>query len=326
MMISNRIACAVIAGLAMPFGGCAAAVGPEMSSLFVKHGEPSISYDAPEAGTRKTKRPKADPPPPEMAMGPRVLNESGATVENTDVRLSEALKALRLANTVSNQLRAAGEYRRLRILDKAHEHATAALKLNRRSSDALQLRAQIWRESGFPHLGLNDASRAVFVAPTSPSAENTLGTLLQSLGQTDAARQAFERVIALDPSAAYAWSNLCYLSLVTGKPDRAVGECDTALRLAPELLAARNNIALSYAVAGKVDEARAELLAGGSPADAAFNLGMLYLALGRYQLAEESFERAAGMRPNFSAAEMRREQAARLAAARPNAYDHSHRP
>jgi Flp pilus assembly protein TadD len=166
----------------------------------------------------------------------------------------------------------------------------------------------------------------VFIAPRSASARNTLGTLLQSLRNMESARRAYEEASKLDAKAAYPWSNMCYLSLVTGKPDRALTECHVALRLGPADPTIRNNIALSYAAAGRPQEARAELLTNGSPADAAYNVGMLYLALGRYQLAEESFRAATDIRPNFSAAQTRRRQAAALrAAATTNSYDYSNR-
>jgi tetratricopeptide (TPR) repeat protein len=326
MMIISRIICVPVAALATLLNACAASVRPEISSLLIKQGEPSVSYDAPDAGKGKAAKPtRADYRLPADRPA-RERTESANTVENTDKPLSQALKGLRLADTASNRLRVAGEYRRLKILDKAYEHATAALKINRRSAEALEQRAQVWREWGFPHFGLGDAHRAVFIAPGSPSARNTLGTLLQSMGQPESARQAYQYAVRLDPRAAYAWSNLCYLSLVSGNHERAISECDTALQLAPELHAARNNMALSYATAGRLEEARDELFAKGSRADAAFNLGMLYLALGKYQLAEESFRHATDIRPSFSAAESRRRQAARLAAATSNSYDYSNRP
>ena len=129
----------------------------------------------------------------------------------------------------------------------------------------------------------------------------------------------------LDPTAAYAWSNLCYLSLLTGNVDRSVIECDRALRHQPALQAARNNSALSLALSGRLDLALEELLAADSPADGAFNAGMLYLAVGHYLRAEESFRTATVLRPNFGAAETRRRQAAKLAAAGSDTYDHSNR-
>jgi len=224
---------------------------------------------------------------------------------------------LRSAETAANHLLVAAEYRRLRILDKAYDHVTLALKRDRKSAQAFEQRAQIWREWGFPQLGVADAHRAVFLAPGSASAQNTLATILQSLGQPEMARRGYLVALDLDPHAAYAWSNLCYLSLITGNAERAVRECDAALTEQPELHAARHNIALSYAATGRLDEARDELLAAASsPADGAFNVGMMYLSVGSYELAEQSFTTAIYMRPAFSAAERRRRQAARLASLR----------
>ena len=58
------------------------------------------------------------------------------------------------------------------------------------------------------HLGLGDAYRAVYYAPGSAAAHNTLGTLLAASGRWAAARVEFGRALALDPSAAYAAHNL----------------------------------------------------------------------------------------------------------------------
>jgi tetratricopeptide (TPR) repeat protein len=312
-MIFNR---GFVAGVAMTLSACATHARP-VSSILIRRGEPTVSYGTPAKDDKSNGERKAAVDP-SIDRSPRLLPDSGTTVEGTDKPLSEALKTLKTADTASNHLAVANEYRRLRILDKAFDQATLALKLDHRSADALEQRAQIWREWGLPQRGLPDAQRAVYFAPGSASAQNTLGTLLQSVGQPEAARGRYMHVIELDPAAAYAWSNLCYLSLLTANADRAITECETALRQNPDLQSARNNIALSYAVAGRVEDAREELLAGGSPADAAFNLGMLYLSLGSYQLAEESFRAATDLRPNFSAAQTRRRQAALLAAAKMN--------
>ena len=314
-MIFNR---SFVAALAMTLTACATHARPA-SSFLIRRGEPTVSYDAPDEGKREPARPPkvaVDPAVAAVDHSPRLLPDSGTTVESTDKPLGEALKNLRKADTASDHLAVAAEYRRLRILDKAFDEATLALKRDRRLAAALEQRAQIWREWGLPQLGLADAYRAVFFAPGSASAQNTLGTLLQSIGQTEAARGRYMHVIELDPAAGYAWNNLCYLSLLAGNADRAIDECGTALREEPNLQSAHNNFALSYAAAGRVQDARDELLASSSPADAAFNVGMLYLSLGSYQLAEESFRTATDLRPNFSAAQTRRRQAANLAAAK----------
>ncbi len=96
-----------------------------------------------------------------------------------------------------------------------------------------------------------------------------------------------------------------------------------ALEKDPDLRTAQNNLALSYAAGGKLNEARQELLASGNPAETAFNSGMLYMALGKYDQAEEAFRTAWDLRPNFTAALERWRQAARLAAMRAGAHDNS---
>ena len=68
--------------------------------------------------------------------------------------------------------------------------------------------ARIWRDWGYPGLGLGDAHRAVWADPSSPVTRNTLGTILQLLGKTHEARDQFARAVALDPGAAYAHYNL----------------------------------------------------------------------------------------------------------------------
>lgn len=322
-MIINSTAGVSIAALATLLSACAANVRPDMSSFLVKQGEPSVSYDVADSGKHE---PAKGASPIAQETSPRDRTDAANTVEFTDKVLARALGTLQRADTVQNRLRAAAEYRRLRILDKAYDHVTMALKLDHRSAEAFEQRAQIWREWGFASLGLTDAYRAVFISPRSASARNTLGTILQSIGDVKAARLAYQRVLELDPGAAYAWSNLCYLSLLTDNADRAVTECGTALRLGPDVTATRNNFALSYAAAGRLQEAREELLTNGSPADAAFNIGMLYLAVGQYQLAEESFSAAIDIRPNFSAAQTRRRQAAGRTIAPSNTYEYSNRP
>jgi len=74
---------------------------------------------------------------------------------------------------------------------------------------AYDARARIWRDWGFPQLGMPDADRAIYYAPRSAAAQNTQGTLLAALGRFDEAQRAFEKAIALDPEASFARTNLC---------------------------------------------------------------------------------------------------------------------
>ena len=91
--------------------------------------------------------------------------------------------------------------------------------------------ARLWRDSGFPQLGLVDAYRAVYYAPHSAVARNTLGTILQALGNRALAHDEYVRALEIDPSAAYALNNLCYGYTLEGETSKAIAACEQALKL-----------------------------------------------------------------------------------------------
>jgi tetratricopeptide (TPR) repeat protein len=165
-----------------------------------------------------------------------------ATIEASNARLAHSLAALQVFPSAARHIEAADAYRKVGVLDKAHEQLTLAVRLDRRSARAYDGLARIWRDWGFPNMGLADAHRAVFHAPTSPEAHNTLGTLLQALGSPAGARAEYERALALEPRAAYALNNLCALDLVAGDAGAAALRCGDAVRLDPTLAAAHHNL------------------------------------------------------------------------------------
>jgi tetratricopeptide (TPR) repeat protein len=103
------------------------------------------------------------------------------TIESTPGELRQALASLRAVATPAGHLRVGLAYQRAGVLDQAFEHFDAALKQNSRLAAAYDGRARIWRDWGLPGLGIGDATRAVFFAPHSASARNTLGTLLAGM-------------------------------------------------------------------------------------------------------------------------------------------------
>ncbi len=164
------------------------------------------------------------------------------TLESTDASLSSALIALAVRDTAAAERRVAERYLQLGVLDLASDHYARACKLNPTDAVAYDGLARIWRDWGFPALGLGDATRAAYYAPTWAPAHNTLGTLLTELGHRAEARSEYERAIAAEPRAAYALSNLCYLSLLDGAPSAAIEACRAALAIDPNLTAARINM------------------------------------------------------------------------------------
>jgi tetratricopeptide (TPR) repeat protein len=228
---------------------------------------------------------------------PTDSKQSGPTIESSDPRLAAALAALQIMPTASAHRQVAGEYARLKLLDMAYDHYRRATLLYREDGAAYDGLARIWRDWGMPHLGLGDARRAVYFAPWSAEAYNTLGTVLQALGNRPKARDAYERALVLDPRAAYALNNICYLSFVEGNTSRAIETCQRAAILDPSLVAARHNLALVYAADNQLDLAERELLLADAKSRAYYNLGIIGLARRDYRFALAAFETACDVRP-----------------------------
>ncbi len=108
---------------------------------------------------------------------------SALTLEAQDPVLAKALLLLEAAPSAARHRAVADAYMRLGISDQAHEHLSAAVKLEPRDAASWDRMARIWRDWGLPHLGLTDAHRAVYFAPASPVVHNTLGTILHALGR-----------------------------------------------------------------------------------------------------------------------------------------------
>jgi protein O-GlcNAc transferase len=205
-------------------------------------------------------------------------------------------------------------YYQLRIRDKAMDYYSEAIALNAKHAAALEGRARVLRDWGFLDEALSDARRAERSSPDSAAAVNTLGTILQALGNHEEAATAYKRAADLDRNAPYAMTNLCYLSFLAGRQKAAVRDCSMALARSKEFAPARNNLALSYAAAGQADEARSYFLGSTDDAVGHYNLGIVLLAQKRYDEAAGEFHAATRRDPSFAAAHRRAWEAERWAA------------
>ena len=251
----------------------------------------------------------------ELSVQARPARQGIPTIESVDVQLREALAVELVAPTPEHMRAVAAEYRRLGVFDKAHSFLARALVIAPEDAATHEAIARLWRDSGFPALGLADAHRAVYFAPRSPEARNTLGTVLQALGKRRLARAEYERALALAPTAAYALNNLCYVSLLDRHIDEAITLCRRALEAEPGLTAARNNLALAYESAGDPVSARREFEAAGDNAAALYNAGIVHMARKDYDSAVNAFAAAHTLRPTMTQALARAKQAAAAAAA-----------
>ena len=242
----------------------------------------------------------------EQARPPR---SASATVEARDQRLAVALAAASARPAPETFRIVAEEYHRLGVADRAHEYLNRALRLNPRDAVTFDALARMWRDWGFAHLGLADAYRALYYAPSWATARNTLGTIFQALGKRDLARVQYELALQLDPSAAYALNNLCYGWILDGDNRRAAAACLRALELDPGLTAASNNLGLAYAAAGDLEAARVAFDRSGDRPGALYNLGIAHLARRRYSESVTAFQAAQAARPALRLAGVRARQA-----------------
>ena len=230
------------------------------------------------------------------------------TLESRDAELAAELRLVAMSPTAEHHRRIAEHYRLRGVLDVAYRHFNRAVALNPRDAEAYEGLARVWRDWGLPHLGVGDAHRATFYAPQSAAIHNTYGTMMQALGRYKDAKAAYELASSLDPSAAYAFNNLCYVAFLDGRIDAAIETCAKAVKLDASLAAAKNNLALAYAAAGRPDLARIHFLDAGDPASGLYNTGIVYLATKDYGNALAAFDAASRNRPTFNLARERARQ------------------
>ena len=244
-----------------------------------------------------------------------------STLESSDGRLAAALlQLLGVPNAVTHR-QVAREYRRLRVLDKAHEHYSSAVRLDPTDAESFEALARIWRDWGTPHLGLGDAYRAVYHAPRSASAANTLGTVLHAMKRIEDAKAWYARAILLEPTASYALNNLCYAEVMSGG-DLSIEMCHRAVAAAPGTKAAQNNLALAYTAAGERDIAKKWFRrANDRPSIAAYNYGIAMMAARSYKEATSAFQEALQADPWFTLAAHRANQARNALAKDQNRVD-----
>ena len=179
------------------------------SNRFIKYGRKSATIELMEA-------PPGQPVIPEAAVQEaieRARRERGAaptlpTLESTNAGLQDALKELDKRPTAGVHVRVGQAYARLGVRDLALDHFDRAIRQSSRLAAAYDGRARIWRDWKMPGFAVGDAHRAARLAPRSPEAQNTLGTVLLLIGDCRGARTAFERALLLEPGAGYAARNL----------------------------------------------------------------------------------------------------------------------
>lgn len=221
-MTARLSACLLAAVLG---GACASSGAPTLAGRFVRPGTPSVDMGGPRPAPLRLDR--------NALLRARTTGASvtGRSLEATDPRLRHALAQLMVAPTAPHYLEVADAYLQRGVFDRAHDFLERSLKVNGPEAATYDALARLWRDWGQPSEGLGHAYRAVHLAPGSPAALNTLGTMLYRLGNTDGARDTFQQALRADGSAWYALANLCHVNMKAGQTALAIAQCQKAAAL-----------------------------------------------------------------------------------------------
>ena len=152
-----------------------------------------------------------DATPPRLAdlevERPAVLTPAATRLEDADPALATALVVAESRPSPAAHRKVAELYQGHGIIDMAYDHLLSAERLAPDDPATQDSMARLWRAAGWGGVGLGAAYRAAYQAPDSPAAHNTLGTILQDVGDHTAARGAYEQSLRLDPLAGYVLNN-----------------------------------------------------------------------------------------------------------------------
>lgn len=210
--------------------GCASGQRSVLASRFIREGTPSVDLGGPRPSATASARPAplaGAVPSTDLSR----VSPSASFVESGDPKLRQALAFLITSPNAERHVAVALEYKRLGIVDKAFHYLTRSLEKNGPDARVYETLARMWRDSKAPELGLADAYRAVYYAPKSAAARNTLGTLLYELRRPTEAAAQFRAAAALEPNAWYAFANLCHVDLAAGRTKDAIAACGRAEKL-----------------------------------------------------------------------------------------------
>lgn len=211
-------------------GACAHAAPGLLTRHLIREGTPSIDFGGPSATSSEAATLNFNGPIPPIREVSRSSGEA-VDIESTDVGLRAALTAVQAQPSLATHFAAAEEFRRLGIFDRAFGELQRSAQFDEHNAAVNDALARLWRDVGFPGLGLSNAYRAVYAAPRSATARHTLGTVLYAMDRHADAERCFREAVALDPLAWYAWQNLCQLSMTGGRTQEAIANCHQASAL-----------------------------------------------------------------------------------------------
>jgi tetratricopeptide (TPR) repeat protein len=182
-----------------------------------------------------------------------------------------------------------------------------ALKIQPSLAEALELRGDVWQSRGGPDKALADYEAAFRAQPSRVSAVLKQASLLQQLGRADAAGKAYLAALKLNPRLALAYNNLAWMAVDSGKNlDQAEQWGRKAVELGPEVADFHDTLAWVYRARGRLKDAEQSLQRAtglkGAPASAHYHLGVVRRDLGKPAEAAAAFRKALALDKNHQPA------------------------
>ena len=170
--------------------------------------------------------------------------------------------------------------------------------------------ARLFESQGDFRRAITQYRKAIAVNHSYVEAYHRLGLLLSMTGQRQEAITTLGRAVELKPDSAILHNNLGF-ELMLGKRWReAQREFLRAIELKPEFARAYINLGIVQSKLGWFDSALATFQAILPPADAYYNLGLMYRGQRRYTEAARTFQHVLSLNPDFIAAKRQLDQIA----------------
>ncbi|HJQ39003.1 MAG TPA: protein kinase, partial [Thermoanaerobaculia bacterium] len=191
--------------------------------------------------------------------------------------------------------------RRPALIEQATVYAARAVTLDTNDPEAYVTLGDLQNASGRHRDGLQSFERALALRPNDSNALAGKADSLKGLGRAGDAEAAYRHAIEAHPDSTGAlmrYGSFCYGH---GRYLDAVAQFRRATELTPEFPLAWSNLGAALQGAGKNEEALVALqksIALKPTSPAYTNLGNLQFSLGRYDDAQQSFERAAELAPS----------------------------
>lgn len=186
-------------------------------------------------------------------------------------------------------------------LDRASEHAEAALAIDSRIAPVHVTLAMIARSRGRYEEAIAVAQRAVELDPVSGDAYRELGRAQELGNRFDDAEATYKRAIAARPDDWQTYLVLGNFFVARAQLSQAAEAYEKVIALTPDNTRGYNNLGVAYLRLKRDDDAVRtwERSAAIRPTLAATsNLGTYYFGHGRYTDAANAFDRATALAPN----------------------------